>query len=1200
MGTFVSNPTSVTPGLMVISPHTGRIMYWESASNAAVLGLPKQRQSGLQGAISGLMSGEQVTDVVNAEPSGVVVTLSSGRICLITLRDPQGKPTISANFLKNALKMGPTGLFGSLKSVLGGHLWKKDVAAARPGNSSQRGQRDVVLVSSSGLMEVWDTHWNGVNVLRLQQDIRDDVRHALHTERDDYGSDCDVKILDLITVPKDAKSASQSQSEEEPHQETLLFLLVLLLYGGEPRRMAVIKSSLVDNELEIMSTHELEPINAKSASSAPTPRLYVPKPLDTAFIVSSRAVTVLSLSEVAASPSAQLLMDVAPTPFQDRLQFRGDGKYEVIGCGIEDQSPEIKTSGCLVMVRGFGLIRIAALPREKRDDESELIRVTAKQKLEQAVFYGTMANNPLEFDSESDPAFSVEELEEAALEICDELLRSSSKFVPSATISLDQHLRLRSKAISDLGTELLRRRAPISRQARWEMLWAAEKLAAQRAMWKIEEGFRRRPDSSETFLSRVLESMADRFKTKFTPGGAAGNDHVRHWFIHDSFQMEHVIPWIFNTLRDSRTTQRSSPQFADYILQAGELSLAVLETAFRFREEHASNFGLEEEVFEDGVASSYKDLPEFWTSRSIVYSETDHLLDLELDSCRSWQQQISSKGEKPNESIASTWQRIAENSCRRLRVFGQMHNERVRWLSAQTEQKYLDESASLEETHRKQRKWQLFRAAALGQLRQAISLAEQFRDMEALVELMVEVQDQLAGVSAPPNERIWAKQDPVVANKTEFQQMIGKYFETFGEAWAEAFFGRQIITGQPGMMLSMSEYQPYVTRFLRKDWSRARLSWINDIIGESDYESASATLKKLALEHESKVWDKRVELSLAKLTQLAIWEKTDGAQSAESRDEIRKLDDLLETTGLQELIYDHISPALQGAIDRKAELQLAMEHFAQHIVGGRPALKELLEDALARVVNQEALTVEQAIDVLTLMDPVSVPEGAESPLLSREFHLALRFLRLSRYADTEPAYYEALAKLIWRRCMIRDDWTSMGGGQTQPKLDADVEAQVRQTALVRTLTECATEGKQPCTQKPPSLVLIHPLYTDMLEKEPNTQLYPRFTPSQILNSSNDILQRRFRPEQWPHIRTELEQENETLDMYIRDGKLETLFNDLVSLATKDASGIGVGAGIGAGNAGVPSSPTSPTRGGRERQGSSSTGTETVKTRLTWV
>lgn len=1067
MGTFVSSPTSVTPGLMVISPHTGRIMYWESASNVAVFGLPKQRQSGLQGAISGLMSGEQVMDVVNAEPSGVLVTLSSGRVCLITLRDPQGKPTISANSLKNALKMGPTGLFGSLKSVLGGHLWKKDVAAARPGNSSQRGQRDVVLASSSGLMELWDTHWNGVNVMRLQRDIRDDVRHALHTERDDYGAAYDVKILDLVTVPKDSKSSSQSQPEE-PHQETLLFLLVLLVYGGEFRRMAVIKSNLIDNELEVLSTHEVDPINARSASSTPTPRLYVPKPLDTAFIVSSGAITVLSLSEVAASPSAQLLMDVAPTPFQDRLQFRGNGKYEVIGCGIEDQSPEIKSSGCLVMVRGFGLLRIATLPREKRDDESELIRVTAKQKLEQAVFYGTMTNNPLDFDSESDPAFSVEEIEEAALAICDELLRSSSKFVPSAAISLDQHLRLRSKAISDLGTELLRRRAPISRQARWELLWAAEKLAAQRAMWKVEEGFRRRPDSSQTFLSRVLDSMSDRFKTKFTPDGAAGNDHVRHWFIHDSFQMEHVIPWIFNTLRDSRTTQRSSPQFADHILQAGELSLAVLETAFHFRENHASNFGLEEEIFEDGVVSSYKDLPEFWTSRSIVYSETDHLLDLELDSCRSWQQQVSSKGEQPDESTASTWHQIAENSCRRLRVFGQMHNERVRWLSAQAEQKYLDECAALEETHRKQRKWQLFRAAALGQLRQAISLAEQFRDMEALVELMVEVQDQLAGVSAPPNERIWAKQDPVVANKKEFQQMIGRYFETFGEAWAEAFFGRQIITGQPGMMLSMNEYQPYVTRFLRKDWSRARLSWINDILGEGDYESASATLKKLALEHESKVWDKRVELSLAKLTQLAIWEKMDGVQS-ESRNEIRKLDDLLETTGLQELIYDHISPALQGAIDRKAELQLAMEHFAQHIVGGRPALRELLEDALARVVNHESLTVEQAIDVLTLMDPVSVPDGEESPLLGREFHLALRFLRLGRYFETEPAYHEALAKLIWRRCMIRDDWASMGKGQKQPKLDADVEAQVRQTALVRTLTECATEGKQ--TPNPQSSII---------------------------------------------------------------------------------------------------------------------------------
>jgi nuclear pore complex protein Nup133 len=290
-----------------------------------------------------------------------------------------------------------------------------------------------------------------------------------------------------------------------------------------------------------------------------------------------------------------------------------------------------------------------------------------------------------------------------------------------------------------------------------------------------------------------------------------------------------------------------------------------------------------------------------------------------------------------------------------------------------------------------------------------------------------------------------------------FAERITRYFECFGEPWADAFFSRQIVVGQPGMLLSMKEYQPYVTRFLRKSPSYYRLAWINDVIGEDDYQAASHALEHLALEQETNLWDKRVEISLAKLTKLASWERDGRLELASGHEEIRTLDAVAELGSIQDLVHEHISPALHGAIDRRAELDLAMDHFGKYIVSNRPALRELLEDALANVIDRNALGIDKIIDLLTLMDPMHFLEGEESGLLGREFHLALRILRLSHYADSDPTYYNALQKTIWRRCMIRDNWESIG--KTELRLDAELETHVRNTSLLRTLTECASEGK---------------------------------------------------------------------------------------------------------------------------------------------
>ncbi|KAL1998440.1 hypothetical protein VTN02DRAFT_6182 [Thermoascus thermophilus] len=1169
LGVFVSNTSTELPGLMVVIPSTGKIIYWETVSHAAVLGLVKQKQNGLQGSVPGLLSGERVTEIINAEPSGIIVTLSSGRVAHVAVRDPQGKPTVTVNFLRGMTRISSRGFLGGIKSVLGGSSWRQEVAASRSGESSQRGQRDIIIATSTGLLEIWDTHWNNGNTLKKQVDVKYDICEALGQDHIESGSQHNLKVLDFVCAPWQDNDASDPAID----RAMSLFFLVAVHQSQDLTTLAVVRMtiSISTSETRVVSTHPVERQKLPSNLTKLKPRLHIPKPHDTAFIVLGQTVVLLSLTQMKESPSSQLLVDSnrIPVPFQDCIRFRDEEKYKVLGSGFEDQSDEQKHSACLVMVRGFGVIRITVLPRQSPESDFEDAQITAKHKLEQAVFYGNMLDSPLDFVNGNELDFPPQELEQAALDICKELLQSRSKFISSAALSLDQHLRLRAKALDDLALHLMRHGCP-SRLTRWQLLWGAEKLAAQRAMWKVEEGFRKKKSGKPTFLARVIELMGEKFKTKYEYQNGE-SDRVRHWFIHDTYRMEHIIPWIFNAIRDPKgNISRNGRQFSDQVLEASELSLSVLETAFRFREEHAGLYGLGDEPLEDGVlASGYEGLPEFWTSRSVGYAETGHLLDLELDSCRSWLQQTAPRNETPDSHIL---RQIARNSPRQLRVLGQMHRERVRWLSAQSDSKSTDESLAIETAHLKQRKWQLFKMAGIGQLRDAISLAEEFRDMGALVELIVELQDQAKGRNI--HQGVSEEDSCADEDLKRFGQRIASYFDRFGESWADAFFSRQISVGQPGVLLAMRSYQPYVTRFLRKTPGRSRLGWINDIIGENDYNTASRSLENLAIEHEFDLWSQRVEISLAKLTRLASWEKSAAFEQSDVREEIKRLDDHAEIGMVQELVYEHVLPALHGAIDQKAELELAIDHFGK-LTENQPSLHEILEDSLGKLVAREVISVEQLVDLLTLMDPVQFLEGEDNGLLGREFYLALHVLRLSGYAHTDPAYYEALQKLVWRRCMIRDNWEVIG--ETSQKLDDEVESRVRDTALFRTLAECLKEER--------------------LEGFDDRHVYTRYSPSEILDhtSHSGFLKSRFRPEHGARILHDLDNEAEILRRYVEKGKLEVWFRDI--LASVEAL---VGGSSSTGPATVHLKSQIQRPGVQETLSLSPTRSSDVKTRLNWL
>ncbi|THC93394.1 hypothetical protein EYZ11_007120 [Aspergillus tanneri] len=1056
-----------------------------------------------------------------------MVTFSTGRVAHITVRDPHGRPAVAVNFLRSSSKSSQISFLGGIKNALGGGFWRKDLAAVRAGESHQRGQRDVIIATSSGVVEIWDTHWNNGSVLKKQFDIKDALYPFLGLEHIDG---CGFKILDLALKTGRADTA-------EPH---LVTLVIALPSDTTTNKIALVQLAL-SNVVHVISSTPIDLYNVFTGHQDFKLQLLVPEPGDTAFIIVGQSIILSSLAPTEASSlnfhSSSIDSNRQSQNFYDVINLRSGEGYEILGAGLESQNVENSSPACLAMVRDFGIIRITALPRQKIGHSVESIQITAKQKIEQAVFYGAILGNPLNLNNRNCLDFSVDEIEQAALEICGELLRSASRYVPTTAISVDQNLRSRAKALDDLACLLMEQQKKLNHRIWWELLWSAEKLAAQRALWKIEDCSRRGKVTGSTFLGQVIEMMSEKFKTNVGQQDD-GNDPVRNWLLYDTYRMEHIVPWIFNAIKPQKGhSSRQGRKISEQVLEASELSLAVLETAFRYRDEHASQYGIGDGYLEDGVLiAGYKDLPEFWTSKGISYLETGHLLDLELDSCRLWVQKTLPTSELPENEVL---RKLARNSARKLQVLSKMHSERIRWLSAQEDPKLTDESIAIEQAHVRQRRWQLFKLAGIGQLEDAITMAEKFRDMGALVELIIELQDQTNGEN--PNQSLLGRGPSVVDIESEqLGKKISFYFEKFGEPWADAFFSRQISMGQSGILFAMGKFQPYITQFLHKYPAYSRLGWINDVVGENDYDAAARSLENLAIEHESDIWSHRVELSLAKLAKLATWEERTPPNNSSLHNDIRRLEDLVEIDTVQEVIHSYITPTLQGAIDQKATIDLAIEHFGQSLAEDMPSLHEILSEALTRVITRQVVGVEQLVDILTLMDPSHDPEF-ENEFVGKEFYLALRVIRLSPYAQRDSLYRMALQKLVWRRCMINDNWISRG--KAVQETDGQFESFLYDTALSRTLTLCLQHRQTEDSNYPTLYVPNYPGDVELTE------------------SDSKLLVSRFPPEQRNRISHDLDRENQILSQHVENGKLEFWFNSFLTSAhslqstAKDADAI---------------------------------------------
>ncbi|KAH0008021.1 hypothetical protein KCU78_g11465, partial [Aureobasidium melanogenum] len=161
----VTSPTRDI-GLVVISAVTGNVTYWQNIDTAESLTLFNQQNTAVSGNIGSLSGGETVIRLDSADHAGFIVTLSSGRIAQMSLIDDQGRPKISAHFLRSTEAASSGGLFGSLKNVLGVGPWKRDIVSVCTRPLPARREIQAIAATETGQIYTWHLAWSGQPTFR--------------------------------------------------------------------------------------------------------------------------------------------------------------------------------------------------------------------------------------------------------------------------------------------------------------------------------------------------------------------------------------------------------------------------------------------------------------------------------------------------------------------------------------------------------------------------------------------------------------------------------------------------------------------------------------------------------------------------------------------------------------------------------------------------------------------------------------------------------------------------------------------------------------------------------------------------------------------------------------------------------------------------------------------------------------------------
>ncbi|KAI0505977.1 Non-repetitive/WGA-negative nucleoporin C-terminal-domain-containing protein [Xylaria bambusicola] len=1109
LGLLVSpSASSSEPGLVVVMPTSGKITFWESISSATTLDFMRQQRTGVEDSISGMCSGERVIQLINVEAAaGFILAFSTGRIAYLSVRDAQGRPKVSVQFLRTSLGPSSGGFLGSIRNVLSHSALQGDIAAVRAGRSSKQGECTVVAATSKGRINSWRIHRGGHHDLLAELDVRSAIFDAIrHTDEKSSALASDsFKIIDFCFVPKgmSSKYTEMSKLRQLPPADDRQHLLLLTSLDDKHLCRYSLVEMLIQNGHPQDSPIDIGMVRSISSFTTPPdphalarPRLYLPKPNVIAFLVFDHATVVASVAQPPETPDSQIMEDnhVLPADFEDIIDLRRDPALEIVGSGSEEpqiydnedneiRPARIKTKNptAVLLVRGVGIMRVAITDCQRFASMAPP-KLTAKIKLEQAVFFGIKDDNPLVFDVQHNIRFSDREYGEAALALSEDILASTGPHLAPLAARLDDNIKDRVRFLHTIMTHINRIGVNLDRSTKWQLIWNAEKMHVAGTLWrKHEEFLHMRPATSKkTIVAEIVEYIRSEEKSK--PDRAKGEtDELRHWFIHDIHRMELFIAWAYQVIKHNSKAKLDTVSLTRLTYEASDIYNSTIRDAYTFRQAHLELYGLKREKLNHGILEGdYSGLPTPWTANKFVANNVKRQVELVTE----WvKHPDESHTEEQKDQITRMRQLLPEMT----EIYLSVLQELTRWNLASGDSKLISEGQKYEEVYNEDRHNKVVSLAQSNNWEAAIKIAETHRSLHALAEVLTReidlLRDELSSSDISPSQA-----EKIESRMTEKEKKVRDCFDTYGEDFAFPFYDYLFATYGVDALLEYEGDKKYKTIYLRTKPELAKISWINDIVGEEDIDHAANTLLDLGLAREQQVWNKKIELSLGKLARMAecsrpaskasvaIQEVSINGTTEDAR--VDAIDKELAIINIQDEFYEtQIRPVIKVALDEASEPRLVQDAFGLQCPKKYKILAQLFDDAMKRLLKHEALDPLTLIDLLTMV--TLPPETKEN--IADQFFLAIQVASNGLRGDER---YQA-ERLIWRRCFLREDWTSINN--TSMKDDEETMDVLGQTDLFQLY----------CT-----------LYANQNSREAKLA-HRRLAPSQAVGVYTDTLDRRF-------------------------------------------------------------------------------------------
>jgi len=559
---------------------------------------------------------------------------------------------------------------------------------------------------------------------------------------------------------------------------------------------------------------------------------------------------------------------------------------------------------------------------------------------------------------------------------------------------MERHLQLRGQRLYGLAEHLRLTYGPLSEPTRWQLLQDAEKLEAARGIWiNYDERNIREEGAGEILPNTVVQCILD-------PSDTDVSDAVRVWFQKFVPDTGHLMQCAKIALMERTTRgrrERTALAIAD--AEANDIVISGLQAAFDFRIHSAGLYGFDGLIDEKGILINAQGFPDPWASRPDLL----HAIDAQHEhSIYLIQGLWGSDMDRDNDivgKIALQIEELAEVLCR-------LFTERIRWYEQQSglDEELKARANDVRERYEKQRGGWVKPLVGLGRADAAYAIAERYQDFRTLVEL---ASAELIQVETTPIDNISEDRRLLVSQKrTDVVRRLEGYLERFKAPFAIEFYEYQIENGKlQGLLEEFQAFQGYLTKFLHSSDRYAKLAWIHDAsLGE--YDRAGETLVHVALNQEDGLWNKKVELSMAKLCKLAALPDNQALEALPYMQNWQG--ETLTLIEIQELVYDYLQSFVRGAIDKEAEVGIALKEKGKS-VEKRLETKKIFKQALEQLFNLKVLQPELLIDLLTLM------EADEN---FPQFYHALVALGKSRL-PTER--YNLVEQSIWRRCYIQNE-----------------------------------------------------------------------------------------------------------------------------------------------------------------------------------